>query len=256
MPSFKVLFTIFCLFLIGLVFTAPARLLLSQLNLENQGLYLQGVDGKWFQGRSDVFQISTPHYDIQLHDFEWELKFSHLLKGQLGADLKAQFAGRPLTAEVLASPDGQVTVNHFKGAVSFSDISSLVSADVPIQGLAHTDDLSFRLIQGWPNTLEGVVRLNNVSVVSPIITLVLGNMDLKLSDIENARPPSALAQIIDYQGQYGLQGQFELDQAGSYALALSSKPDDTLDPLIARQMQMFFGSPLNGRFSFEYSGRL
>ena len=256
MPSPKILFVLFCLFLVGLVYSAPARLLLAPLNLDQQGVYLQGVNGKWFNGGSDVFQVSTPQYDVQLQNLKWDIQFSRLLEGQLGVDIAAEFAGRPITADVAVAPDGTVTVSNLKGTVSFSDIAPLVSADVPIQGMAHTEKLSFTLKQGWPHDIDGVVAINNVTVVSPIITLVLGNMTLQLSDIEAAQPATVLAEIIEYQGQYGLQGQFELDQSSHYQLVLSSKPDDTLDPLIAGQMQMFFGAPMNGRFSFEYDGRL
>ncbi|MGI9292672.1 MAG: type II secretion system protein N [Pseudomonadales bacterium] len=240
---------IILLFVLLLVLSMPARVLLSFVDVTQFGLYAQGVSGPWYAASSTRVRLQTPSAAIDLTNLEWRVMPLALLRGRFMLALDAEFAQRPVEAAVGIGVSGRVFVQHLSAAVPMREFAPLMTQlTFPIDGQINLQDVSLELQQGWPSELHGKVLLTDVTLMLPIQLLAVGDVLLGLGMQGN----DILLAIIENNGQLGLGGQLTLAADRRYGLLLNSTPSEQLSPELRRQMQTMLGNPENGQFSLRY----
>lgn len=246
----RYLLSFLALLVVAVVYTAPARVLVSLMNLEQQGVVLQGLHGPWHSAQASMLHIEQSRYAIRLSNVNWRLRPLSLLTGAVTSDLSAEFAAKPWSATVSRSLFGSIDVENLTGELHAEDIRPALTALIfPIDGKVQLADVALEHDGEWLQKLGGRIQARGVAVTAPMGRIELGSVLFDLG----MRDTTALADIASYQGAFDLQGGVEL-QAKNYQLRLSSAPDDTIENSLRQQMKMFFGPEVDGRFHFEYGG--
>ncbi len=256
--SRRVLLAALLLFLVLLLLTAPARVLVTSLGLHRAGLYFHGVSGRWHEGESRELQIHTPSAAVRLADVRWDLKLSQLFLGRFAAEFTARFSEQPVAVNVSHSLFGETRVNGLTVGFSLLEIKPLLrDLLIPLDGFVRIEDLSFSYSNSWFTFLQGRVQLRSLLASLPAADIDIGDLllELKLAESDGRKAP-LLAESIDYQGRYGIDVNLRMQPNRSYTLTLGSRPDDTVPTTLVQQMGMLFGPPLNGRHQFIHTGRL
>lgn len=239
--------------LIALLVSLPAKTVIHGLPLAQQGVYLSGVTGRWFDGRARLLQLQTPQGLVQLNDLRWQLQWSALLKAQLQLPIQALFADRPLSFTLSANNVEQLVISELNADVSLATIKPFMrDLSVPLDGAVSLRgvQVSIRPGSNWPSKLSGFASLNNLAVSLPMALLDLGSVDLALSSIDQR----IRADVKEYRGDYGLSGHITLTQPNAYSLALESQPGARITEQMRQQMRFVLGSEVGGAFLINYSG--
>lgn len=242
---------IIVLFVLLLILSMPARVLLSFVDVTQFGIYAQAVSGPWYAASSQRVRVQTPGLAVDLTNLKWRIKPLSLLSGRLMLALDAEFAQRPVQADVGIGVGGRVFVQHLHAAVPMQEFAPLMTRlTFPVDGQINLQDVSLELHQQWPTELRGKVLLTNVTLTLPVQLLDVGDVLLGLGMQDN----DAVVAIIENDGQLGLGGQLALAANRRFGLLLTSTPSDQLSRELRQQMQALLGNPDNGKFSLRYDG--
>lgn len=252
---------LFVLFLMLLVYTLPARLVVPVLTPESAGVYLQNIDGFWHKGTASSVNIYVAGVAVPLQNMSWDCSLLSLLVGRLSADIRAEFSGKPIEFTASRSAGGDLSVDNLFADINFDDIRPLMrQLIVPIDGGLILRDVELGYNGSWFEHLDGRAQLTNLVTEMPIGPLEIGDITFLLSTAEDGSNADERnvsgklqADIIEYQGSYGLDGSVFMQQNGALEAFLTSMPDSTVPPMIVQQMSMIFGPPTNGQFTFNYS---
>lgn len=250
-PYRRFLLPIILLFVLLLIVSMPARVLLSFVDLTQFGVYAQGVSGPWYAASSKRVRVQTPSFAVDLTKIKWRLKPLALLRGRFMLALDTEFAQRPVEAAVGVGIGGRVIVQHLHATVPMQEFAPLMTKlAFPIDGQINLQDVSLELHQQWPAELRGKVLLTDVTLTLPIQLLEVGDVLLGLG----MQDDDMLLAIIENSGQLGLGGQLTLAANHRFGLLLTSTPSEQLSRELRMQMQTLLGNPDNGKFSLRYDG--
>ncbi|MGI9286220.1 MAG: type II secretion system protein N [Pseudomonadales bacterium] len=238
-------------FLLLLILSMPARVLLSFVDITQFGIYAQGVSGPWYAASSQRVRVQTPSLAVDLTNLKWRVKPLASLRGRFMLALDAEFAQRPVQAVVGISVGGRVFVQHLHAAVPMQEFAPLMTRlTFPIDGQINLQDVSLELHQQWPVELRGKVLLTEVTLTLPIQLLDVGDVLLGLG----MQDKDAVVAVIENDGQLGLGGQLTLAANHRFGLLLTSTPSAQMSRELRVQMQAMLGNPDKGKFSLRYDG--
>ncbi len=202
-------------YLLFLAVSFPAQRGALLLQQQVDGLVLQTVTGTLFSGRAGRLELQG----IDLGPVSWAFRPAALLTGRLeyrldltgplitgstyaGAGLGGRVYGRELDAVLRPDP----LVNHL--------------SPLPVQtaGRVKLRVEEFRVVDGFPRSLNGQLDWTDASILDPI-KLELGDVALVLDSVGDA-----LTGQISNQGATGLSGEFSLTPAHDYRLDLDLVP--------------------------------
>lgn len=242
---------IILLLVLLLIFSMPARVFLSFIDITQFGLYAQGVSGPWYAARAGRVRLQTPTVAVELTHVKWRVKPLALLRGRFMLALDAEFAQRPVKAVVGAGLDGRVFVQHLTAAVPMRELAPLMTQlIVPLDGQINLQDVSLQLRRRWPEELHGKVLLTDVALTLPTQLLKVGDVLIGLGK----QNEDILLAIIENSGPLHLGGQLTLAAERRFELRLNSTPGEQLSSELRMQMQAMLGNPVNGQFNFRYQG--
>ncbi len=250
-PYRRFLLPAILLFVLLLIFTMPARVLLAFVDVTQFGVYAQGVSGPWYAADAARVRVITPELAVDLTNLKWRLRPLALLRGRIMLALNAEFAQRPVEAVVGASVGGRLFAQNLRAALPLQEFQPLMTNLLfPVDGQVNLQDISLELKQQWPVQLSGNVLLANMTVTTPVQLLEVGDvvLGLEMEDNDVAVP------IIENNGQLGLGGQLTLKAERRFGLLLTSTPSEQLSRELKMQMQAMLGQPDNGQFSLRYDG--
>ena len=250
-PYRRFLLPAILLFVLLLILTMPARVLLAFVDVTKFGVYAQGVSGPWYAAHAARVRVVTPELAVDLTNLKWRVQPLALLRGRFMLALNAEFAQRPVEATVGAGIGGRVFAQNVRAALPLQEFAPLMTNLLfPVDGQINLQDVSLELKQQWPAELSGNVLLANMTVTTPVQLLDVGNVLLGLEIEDN----NVVVPVIENNGQLGLGGKLTLEQARRFGLLLTSTPSDQLSSELQTQMQAMLGQPDNGQFSLRYDG--
>lgn len=239
------------LFVLLLVVTMPARVLMAFVDVTQFGVYMQGVSGPWYAAHAARVRVVTPELAVDLGNLKWRVQPLAMLRGRLMLALQAEFAQRPVEATVGAGIGGRVYAQQVRAALPLNEFAPLMTNLLfPVDGQINLQDISLELKQQWPVQLTGKVLLANMTVTTPVQLLEVGDVLLGLEMEDN----DVVVPIIENSGQLGLGGRLTLSEEHRFGLLLTSTPSDQLSRELQAQMQAMLGRPDNGQFSLRYDG--
>ncbi len=250
-PYRRFLLPAILLFVLLLIITMPARVLLSFVDVTKFGVYAQGVSGPWYAADATRVRVVTPELALDLTNLKWRVQPLALLRGRLMLALNAEFAQRPVEAIVGASIGGRMFAEHVRAGLPLGEFAPLMTNLLfPVDGQINLQDISLELKQQWPVQLSGKLVLANMTVTTPVQLLEVGDVLLGLEMEDN----DVVVPILENSGQLGLGGRLTLKQEHRFGLLLTSTPSDQLSRELQTQMQAMLGQPENGQFSLRYDG--
>lgn len=250
-PYRRLSIAVIVLFVLLLIFSMPARVLLSFVDVTQFGVYAQGLSGPWYAAHATRVRVQASDVAVELTNVKWRAQPLALLRGRFMLALAAEFAQRPVRATVGVSIAGRVIVQHLQAAVAMQEFAPLMTGlAFPIDGQIDVQDVSLELLQRWPAELDGKVLLTNVTLTTPVQLLAVGDVLLGLGMRDN----DVLLEIMENSGQLGLDGQLTLAADHRFGLLLTSTPSEQLSRELRMQMQALLGNPDNGKFSLRYDG--
>lgn len=235
-----------------LLFTMPARVLLSIVDPGRAGVFTQGVSGPWYSATVQRVRVMMPAAAVDLTDVRWRVKPLSLLRGRLMLALNADFAQRPVQASVGVGMGGRAFVQQLRASLPISEFTPLMTQLMfPIDGQINVRDVSLEWYRQWPAALSGEAQLSKVTLTTPAEMLAVGDilLDLAMQDGD------VLVSITENRGPLGLGGELRLLRDNRFGLLLTSTPSDQMSRELRQQMQMMLGTPDNGTFSLRYDGR-
>jgi len=231
----------------GLIFTAPAELML-RLIPENSGLNLQGVSGRFLSG--EVIQVNYAGKSIQ--QLSWSLSLPSLLTGKLGSDISIS---DPAFSGDLFLEKG------FANTLSVSDINATQTVSVlpeywkPLkllypEGQVDWIDVSLSVDEQSFQDASGNLQWKNASLSINKNLITLGTINVEVSDEEG----KLLLTISDKGSQLDVQGKLRIGVDKRYELQLSLS--ENLPANIKNPVLMVARPDGKGRLAINTKGRL
>lgn len=254
LKKLKIAFVLVLIYMVFMLALLPARFVTSHLeqkNLMPPQVVLGNVTGTVWQGNLS----SLTYQGVVLDNIKWELSPLSIFTGMISVDFKT---GKPRSA-IRAS--GQLAFNNEGFAAH--DLSIKTSLVPLLQhyplpyGLTSTGRVnltieSYRQGQPWCQTLDGIIKADNLLIKSAFGQLAVDNVSAKLSC-----PQGVLtATMQPSTNTLGLDGELQLDKTRKYRLNAKIIPPSGASQDYLNVLK-FSGSPNSqGQYVFKYSGKL
>jgi general secretion pathway protein N len=236
-------------YLLFLLTTVPAQFV-TRIISENSPVTMQGVSGTLWHGTAYLVSIRD---SVQLQKTEWSFSPWKLLIGQLAADIKTQYEGSKLQAELGLSLLGRYFVNDLTGQVTANNIAQLAS--IPLAQLSGMISLNIEHAQWKPGELPsatGEIKWQDATV-TVADTASLGNIAITLGESEQQL---LVADIRNKGGDIKIQGKMELIRETDYSLEITLAPLASANNNIKQSLGMFASRQANGEYLLKKSGSL
>lgn len=226
------------------ILAAPAAVVPALFG-EVAGYRLEQAHGSLWRGTA---RLQSPSGGVG--DVHWELHGSSLLSGKLRLSLSLSGRDVALLGTVVHAPIGGTTrVLGLDGDISMallarlSGIERLVEADIAV------DTVDIHLQDGQLDSIEGVARLRDVTLLQP--RTLLGQYTLQLGSADGWMRAS----VIESSGPMTATGELALTAAGEWRMDLRLQADDPSGD-IARGLAFIGPADELGRRHLAYSGQL
>lgn len=235
-------------FLIGLIVKFPASIGVALATDFVPGFSVGSASGTIWNGRIEQAAIGMRSADT----ISWDLHAVKLLALRAAADVEIRLDNNTLTAHVAAAPGGTVTLDNLRGNLRLQTLSKLQLMPANFaRGDVLLDIESLRMEEGRITEATGRAQLTGLRS-DMLAGVPLGDYAGTLESGE----AGIQASFRDANAPLELQGTATLSPDGSYTTRGTVRPtSDTPEQL--RNGMAFLGRPdNNGRYSFQFSGRL
>ena len=232
-----------------LIATIPAQPVTKLIN-DNTSMTLQGISGTLWSGKAYAVSINNT---VQLKDTQWSFNLWKLLIGQIATDIKTQYLGNNINAELGLSFLGRYFVNNLSAKMSAKDVAEL--ANIPLAQLSGLISLNIdhaQWKQGELPTASGQINWNNATITVSD-TASLGNVLITLDESEDQL---LFADIKNQGGDIKITGTAELIPEADYAINIKLSPTASASSNIKRSLGLFAEKQPDGDYLFKESGPL
>jgi len=221
--------------------------------LAPQGVAAAGVDGTLWNGRAATLSVDG----FTAEQVRWRVRPAALLLGRLAASAEARVSDGFVSGDVEASPS-RVAVRNLRGAASLPSLSAFLPVR-GIRGQASVALESLELVDGWPTTVVGEVKVASLEV-TPFMPGAGGGL-LALGDYTVTFAPAAereiAALVVDNGGPLEVSGTVKLDAARAYTLDALVKPRAGAAPQLIEGLSIMTAEPdAEGRRRLTLTGSL
>lgn len=252
--TLKIIFAVALIYVVFMAVLFPARFAtatLKEMNAIPSAIKLGTVSGSIWNGK-----LSAASYQgIALDSISWQLSPLSMLTGTVLVDFKAGSRRSDIKA------NGQVAFNSEGLAANNVSIKAPLTAILqhyPLPyGLTSTGHLDLSIAQfqqdkPWCESLDGVVKANDLLIKSAFGQLAVDNVSAKL-----ACPNGVLtASMQPSTNSLGIDGNVQLTKTRQYILDANVKPPSNATQDYINVLK-FSGSPNSqGQYVFKYSGKL
>lgn len=212
---------LFLVFLVSVVVTAPARLLIQFL--PDDQLLVQGVSGTLWQGTASRAMVKLPAGYLHLGRVSWSLQPASLLTFAPVVDVISQWGDQRVKGELQWHGAGSVTLRDFDATVEANLLR--LFAPVALEGKIVLQLQSLALRDNVLSSGQGRVVWERGAWQAPRGPLALGTYAL---DFEQSEGQPLLGEIITVSGAVQAQGDVTVE-GSSYGLNIRVRSDEPLD---------------------------
>lgn len=243
------------LFLLLLINSIPARLVLAHVSKAVPDFYAEGVDGTIWSGSASNVVLRVNGTSYQLGATNWRISALPLLWGSLALDLQAKHGQQQVTGSAVLGLGGSVSLEDTDLVLAAGSVQPFVPLPVTLDGMFSVHLKDFALDDGRIEEMDGSVTWEQAGMdLGSGGMLRLGTYVAELSMNEN---DDYHAELLDIDATLGLSGQLDMQAADKrYSLNARLEPRPGLDPAV-RNMLTQFGNPgPDGKINVQYSGSL
>lgn len=215
-------------------------------------LALAGIEGTVWRGAADYGGYDS----LAFAGLRWQLHPLSLLTGRLGLSIEARLPDGFVRTE-LTITGGSLSLREFAGTTSLASLDDVM----PVPGLQGNLSLtldSLELVDGWPMTASGTMRVANLSspplIPVPGVTRVaLGNFSARLTMTDET---GVAAIVTDDGGPLELEGRVDLAGDRSYRLTSRIRARADAAPVLVEGLQWLARPDAEGWHAIERRGNL
>jgi general secretion pathway protein N len=242
------------IFLLWLIATIPARLVLAHVSNAVPMFYAEGVSGTIWSGSAARIVINAAGFNQDLGETHWQLHPSALLLGRLSVSLDAKNGREHVTTDASVSLGGRVTLANTDISLPASIIRSWAPLPAQIDGTLSLQLKSLAMASAIIDDLNGVLTWQDAQVDFSGTPIKIGGVVAQLSLGNKGQYQVALS---DLGGDLGVGGQLLfMPQERNWAADVKLTPRPGLDPNVASMISQFGARDASGAISFRQSGKL
>jgi len=224
-------------------------------------LALASVEGTVWRGSAAYGGING----IAFSNLNWVLHPVALLTGGVNVSVRTDFAGGLARAEV-TSRGNRVVLDDFEASANLGrlPLDRLIGnfGLVPLGRVTGTARASFdrlELVDGWPVSAAGSVRLTNLAgpplfTVPGVTTLTLGSFVAQLGPANDGS--GIVAEVIDEGGPLELAGEVTLSPDRSYRVTSRIKPRAEAHDALVQGLQVLYPANAAGQHQITIAASL
>ncbi len=232
-----------------LIATIPAKPVTKLIN-DNASITIQGISGTLWSGKAYAASINNT---VQLKNIEWSFNFWKLLTGQIATDIKTQYSGNNINAELGLSFLGRYFVNNLTAKISAKNIAEFANIPmVQLSGLISVNIDHAQWKQGELPMASGQINWKDATITVSD-TASLGNVLITFSESEDQL---LNAEIKNQGGDIRITGTAELVPEADYAVNLKFSPAASASRNIKQSLGLFAEKQRNGEYLYKESGPL
>jgi general secretion pathway protein N len=239
-------------FLIWLIATVPARLVLAHVSNAVPAVYAEGVSGTIWSGKAARMSLSAPGYTHELGETQWQLHPWSLLAGKLSVSLNARNGRDQVTSDASLSLGGRVSLANTELSLPASIVRSWYPVPARIDGLLSLQLKSLSVSKAVIDELDGALTWQDAQVDFSGAPVKLGSLLAKLSMGDKG---ACKVELSDLGGPLGVVGQVVVTQAEQKWVAdVALTPKAGFDPTVANMMSQFGTRTAAGAITLRQSG--
>ena len=217
--------------LVGILVTAPARLLLPLLPAEQ--VVVQGLQGSLWRGSAGAVLVRTSSGFFHLGAVDWRLSPLSLLTLSPGIHFNSEWGQQRLRGYARVSGADSLTLDDFEGQLSASLAQRF--APVAIDGPLQIQLEALAVEDGLPVSAQGRVVWENATFVSRAGPQPLGTYVLLLDSPEDGVMEGEVQTLV---GPLTAEGTAEL-RGRSYSVTALLRSEGPLYPAIEESLMLF-----------------
>lgn len=217
------------------------------------GLVAVAVEGTVWSGRVATASVGG----LALEQLRWRLRPVRLLLGRLAGSVEARVPDGFFSGDIEAS-GGRVVLRNLRGATSLPSLATLL----PVRGIRGQASValdSLELVDGWPTSAVGELKLANLEATSFVPSgngamLALGDYTVTFA---SASAQQLAAVFVDNGGPLEVTGTVTLDAARAYLFDALIKPRPGAAEQLVQGLEIMTGEPdAEGRRRLTMTGSL
>ena len=209
---------------------------------------LSGIQGTLWSGRAALGSTGS----LGFHDLNWQVRPWTILLARPGARIETGLGDGFLQADVRVAGSG-VSLTSIRASCSLSALASAL----PIAGIRGQVSLQLAelvLLDGWPASARGQIRLGQITVPSLVggDPIFLGNYNIVLGGGDGL-----LGTFEDQSGPLQVRGSAGLTAAGEYEIRGLVRARPEADAALRQGIELLSGAPGDaGMRPFNFTGTL
>lgn len=239
------------LFLVFVIALAPASLLASFINQQEQ-VSASGLEGNIWNG--EIAQLNVQNY--QFNNINYSINPLALLLANLSLQLDITSGDFEGVSDLVLTRDynNSFTLENANLTVEASQLEDkLPLSGVSLNGLITTTDLNLEVKDRKPDNVSGIVSWKNAALSSSRNQWDLGNFVLDI-DTDTSKK-EITGQLRKVPNKLKLEGKFTLSENGTFEFIGSIATD--LDETLYNSVALFNnGKPANGRLPIKFKQKL
>jgi hypothetical protein len=217
------------------------------------GVVVAGVEGTLWSGRA----LSCSFGGFRAEAVRWRIHAGSLLLGRLTGTIEARIPDGFVSTELTATRS-RVRFDALRGATTLSALAAVL----PISGMRGQASValeSLELVDGWPTSVVGELRLANLEA-TPLIpngsAMLVPLGDYKVTFVPAAEREVA-AQFADDGGPLAVAGTVKLDATRAYTFDALVAPRPGAHESLVQGLAIMAGEPdAQGRYRLNLPGTL
>lgn len=242
-------------FLLKLLFTVPAPLIVGQLSKSVPQFDAQGVQGTIWNGSATNVTIVIDGTHQSLGETQWQLSKLPLLWGSAAVELSAKTAQQSLNANAVISASGSVSLEDTDLSVPAALLRGFAPIPVEIGGNVSLRINQLELADMQLESLDGVLTWQGAEINLTGVPTLLGSYVAELSMDEQG---NYLADITELGGgALGITGTVKYAPERKH-VKLNSEilPSNKLDPGVRNMIKQLGRADARGAIKFNYEGNI
>lgn len=272
--------------LVAAVYNAPASLIpVALAEVEARGLLGKGLPkltlfnatGTVWQGEAANAELLIDGSVLTLGKLKWGLNLSSLLAKRPIIQISSEAATHNMRARVMATPQGQMTIDSMEGAFPLT----LLEPWLPMLVQGNVTFVIDRLVFNQQRllALDGISNFENIEWLGGEYNTPLGgylaqfsllendgfennkiknnglqNTELQNTEFQKSNPPNVHIQIDDFGAALGINGYARINQLGNYHINLALQPRESLATEVEQSISWLGQANADGEILIKQRG--
>lgn len=242
------------IFMLWLIATIPARLVLAHVSNAVPMFYAEGVSGTIWSGSAARVVINAAGFSQDLGETHWQLHPTALLLGRLSVSLNARNGREHVTTDASVSLGGKIRLSNTDISLPASIIRSYAPLPAQIDGTLSLQMKSAAISSSVLDELDGVITWQDAQIDFSGTPVKIGGVVAQLSLGDKGHYQVVLS---DLGGDLGVAGQvLFMPQERNWSADVKLTPRPGLDPTVAGMITQFGARDASGAVSFRQAGKL